>query len=89
MFADTREVWGQQYFILGNTGFVRDLCGNPGWRDDITDIDVTFVHTSQNLTLDFRTTLDQGAGDESWGVRRLYVYVGKCAEGCLDCHGSL
>lgn len=58
LFADTREVWGQQYFVIGNTGFVKNICGQPYWRDDITDIDVSFVHTGNTLTLEFRTTLD-------------------------------
>jgi len=90
LFADFREVWGRNYVVIGSEGgYVRNLCGQPYWRDEITDIDVSFVHSASTLNLQFRTTLDQGASDESWGVRRLYIFVGNCANGCAVCTGIL
>lgn len=70
MIADTKEIWGHNFFVIGTTGdFVKNLCGEPYWRDDIVDIDVNMVHSATTLNLEFRSSLDQNPDDESWGIR--------------------
>ena len=32
-------------------------------------------HTSSNMTIRVNSTLDQGAGDESFGINNLYVWI--------------
>lgn len=44
-------------------------------------------HTKSDMLVEFKTTLNQGAQDESWGVRDFYLHVAYCSENCKECVG--
>jgi hypothetical protein len=90
LLADKQEIWGMNYGVSNSISkdLILSLCGNSGWKDQVTNIDVEIPHSSSQLVLEFRTTLDQGANDEAWGVRQLYLFTAKCADGCFDCTGN-
>lgn len=86
LLVNGQEVWSLNFHLYA--GYSQQLCGVGGWKDAIVDIDVTVLNSDTAVEVEFRTTLDQGAGDESWGVRDFYLYLGHCAEGCFDCVGN-
>lgn len=58
-------------------GFNAMVCGAAvlGWNDLIVDIDVSVLHDQTDATIVIGTTLDQGAADESWGIRDFELYM--------------
>jgi len=48
-------------------------CGVGGWYDRVEVISANGAHTGSNLKLTFTTSLDEDAGNESFGFRELIV----------------
>lgn len=44
------------------------------------NVDVTFDHVAPTASLTFTTGLDQGAADESWGIKNFELYYQEIPE---------
>lgn len=49
-----------------------NTCQN-GWKDMYLDVQFGFSHNGKYLTLEFTSSLDQGANDEAWGICNLSI----------------
>jgi len=58
------------------------MCGASNWGERVATLEVEFAHSNGDLAVEFSSTLNQVAADESWGVRDFQVYLEKCEEGC-------
>jgi hypothetical protein len=45
---------------------VGNQCGYS-WSDNFYDVDVTFAHSADDMTIYMYSTINQGSNDESWG----------------------
>jgi hypothetical protein len=52
-------------------------CGqsHPNWNEASSHIDITLPHESNSLNVTIRTSLDQGAENEAWGIDNVKVYL--------------
>jgi len=51
----------------GNSGY------NNGWTDQSFSVRVEVTNPGPSMSVGFGSTLDQGVGDESWGVDNVQV----------------
>jgi hypothetical protein len=68
MYADDVLVWDQTLSHTGGT----NLCGST-FSDQVYHISKTVDHSSPTVTLTFNTSLDQGVGDESFGLQNIAI----------------
>jgi hypothetical protein len=54
-----------------------ELCGgsNDGYPEKVVNVNQEVPHTFNAVNLKLTSTLDEGADNESWGVRQFYLYV--------------
>ena len=74
VMVDGRIVWAHAYGS-GSVGG-KQMCGR-GDHDVLEHIDVTVDHTSDYVVLRVKTTLDQSASDESFGIDDVRVITSK------------
>ena len=71
LFVDDKLVWSQS--MNGATNNVGNMCGGSS-GDAIVPVTVKVPHDEDSVKLRFTSTLNQGATDESWGVKSVSVY---------------
>lgn len=73
IYVDGNIVWAKAY---GGQGSPTNLCGltSAGANEFIEDIWVSIDHASDAANIVITTSLDQGATDESWGVRNFQLW---------------
>jgi len=88
LWVDGKLVWSKAYSGAGTP-----LCGsgNSGWVELVDKITVTIAHSAPTAKIEFTSTLDQTAADESWGVDNVIVstassYPTSCPKGGADCN---
>lgn len=86
--VDGKNIFYRKY-SMGTLSNIK-ICGAPNWPDHIQTESVgPFPHNSSSITLKFRSTLDQVATDESFGLKNLKIIVHLfCAQGCATCFGE-
>ena len=89
VLVDGREVWSSAF---GWETQGAQHCGsqNGGWHEVSHDVGPLLVsHYEDILTLRVTTTLDQGAGDESFGIANVAVGTGpQCGHGSCAARGG-
>lgn len=68
---DGNQVWSATY---DNNSGPNNQCGG-GWNDGFFMIDTTGAHAGATMTITFGSTLDDDAGNESWGVDNVEIWV--------------
>ncbi|CAD8106310.1 unnamed protein product [Paramecium primaurelia] len=89
IFIDNNELWTQ--FLGWNDPAQSDICGNKSnnWKERIMKVDKILTHSSAELQLDFRSTLQKEANEASWGFREfqlLYSPLNECIEVFSECN---
>jgi len=52
------------------------LCGaGADWNEEIVDLEVELEHADETLRIGFSSSLDEGATNESWGLRNFILYI--------------
>lgn len=65
-----------------------DLCGMFSKGETDMTFKETFSHSLSSLTVKFSTSLNEYAGNESWGISNLELLIYKCNAGCPQgCYG--
>ncbi|CAD8120114.1 unnamed protein product [Paramecium sonneborni] len=87
MLVDGTVVWKNNYTNSDEYGI--KVCGNlnENYKTVYQNIDITVDHTGKYMLLQFKSTLDQAADDESFGLTDLYIYYLPCADQCDECSG--
>ena len=78
VYVDSAAVWSQKSdFWCCWTGGWGNKCGMQAFADDTWDMGAGWVgaHSGSTVTVTATSTLDQGAGDESWGIDNVVLYV--------------
>jgi hypothetical protein len=66
--------WSQTFGSATNIPV--SVCGTVSqWTEDLYDVDVTFDHMSPTANVEVRSTLNQAALDESWGIRDVILFT--------------
>lgn len=73
LYVDRREQWRQVFSWSEGV----ELCygGGAGSPEKIVNVNREVFHTMDAVLLEFKTTLDEGADNESWGLRQFYLWV--------------
>ena len=90
LLVDGTTRYSQSYALSYGWTYTQ-YCGvGDTWYDYVTTVTTTtFAHTSSSLKLHFKSTLDQGSTDESWGFKNVKITVWPvCATGCSKCYGN-
>jgi len=85
-FENSNE-WSQSY---SHTNGVQE-CGSGGagsWLEETDSQSFDFAHTGSTALIEFYTTLNQDANDESFGVDNVCVWVNRAGD-YIDCYDAL
>ena len=80
-WGETAYMYLDGFSLWSNAGFLdsgSNVCGRsdrPSWLDESWSVEESTFHSSDNATVLFSSSLNQGADDESWGLDNVAVWV--------------
>jgi len=62
------------------------LCGQGGdWNESIINLEVKVAHSAPEVSIEFSSTLNEAATNESWGIRDFHLLRNQVWDGEEGC----